>query len=141
MAPVDVVFGRYHVTQPDLLFISRERLGIIVGGKVHGAPDLIIEILSPGTRDHDLGWKKTLYAREGIRDYWIGDPLHSRLIWLRRECCPQRGRSPELPALPRDHHRHRAALRLIARHPLLARSSATTTINSAPTPTTASVTG
>ncbi len=82
MAPVDVVFGRYHVTQPDLLFISRERLGIIVGGKVHGAPDLIIEILSPGTRDHDLGWKKTLYAREGIRDYWIGDPLAKTVLPL-----------------------------------------------------------
>jgi Uma2 family endonuclease len=73
-APVDVVFGRHKTTQPDLLFIRRERLGIVAGGKVHGAPDLIVEILSPGSRDDDLGWKKTLYAREGVLYYWVADP-------------------------------------------------------------------
>lgn len=67
-APVDVVFGRHKTTQPDLLFIRRERLGIVAGGKVHGAPDLIVETLSPGSCDDDLGWKKTLYAREGVLD-------------------------------------------------------------------------
>lgn len=80
VAPVDVVFGPYQVTQPDLLFISSERLDIIIDGKVHGAPDLIIEILSPGTRDHDLGWKKTLYAREGVHFYWIGDPIAKTVL-------------------------------------------------------------
>lgn len=75
VAPVDVVFGLYRVVQPDLLFIQRQRLDIVNRGKIEGAPDLIIEILSPGTRDHDLGWKKTLYAREGMRFYWIADPI------------------------------------------------------------------
>ncbi len=76
VSPIDVVFGRYATTQPDLLFIGRERLHIIANGRVQGAPDLIIEILSPGTRDHDLGWKKILYAREGVRHYWVADPLN-----------------------------------------------------------------
>lgn len=75
VSPIDVVFGRYATTQPDLLFIGRERLPIIVNGRVQGAPDLIIEILSPGTRDHDLGWKKTLYARAGVQHHWVVDPL------------------------------------------------------------------
>jgi len=75
VAPGDVVFGPYRVAQPDLLFIQRERLNIVNRGKIEGAPDPIIEILSSGTRDHDLGWKKTLYAREGVRFYWITDPI------------------------------------------------------------------
>ncbi len=75
VSPIDVVFGRYATTQPDLLFIGRERLHIIANGRVQGAPDLIIEILSPWTREHDLGWKKTLYAREGVRYYWVVDPI------------------------------------------------------------------
>lgn len=73
-APVDAVFGRHKTTQPDLLFIRRERLRIVAGGEVHGAPDLTAEILSPGSRDDDLGWKKPLYAREGVLDYWVADP-------------------------------------------------------------------
>lgn len=74
-APTDVYLGPYRVVQPDLLFIARERLEIITRMYIAGAPDLIMEILSPGTRDHDLGWKKTLYAREGVGHYWVVDPL------------------------------------------------------------------
>ena len=82
VAPGDVVFGPYRVAQPDLLFIQRERLNIVNRGKIEGAPDPIIEILSSGTRDHDLGWKKTLYAREGVRFYWIADPIAKTVLPL-----------------------------------------------------------
>ena len=81
-APTDVRFGPYQVVQPDLLFIGSERLSIIEAQYIDGAPDLIIEILSPGTRDHDLGWKKTLYAREGVRFYWIADPIAKTILPL-----------------------------------------------------------
>ena len=74
VAPVDVVFGRYRTAQPDVVFIRRERLSIIVRGKVRGVPDLVVEVLSPGTRRADLGWKMTLYAREGVSYYWVVDP-------------------------------------------------------------------
>jgi Uma2 family endonuclease len=73
-SPVDVVFGPHDVTQPDLIFIRRERLGIIIGDKVRGAPDLIIEVLSPSTRANDLGRKLRLYARAGVPFYWVVDP-------------------------------------------------------------------
>lgn len=81
-APTDVHFGPYQVVQPDLLFIGNERLSIIEAQYIDGAPDLIIEILSPGTRDHDLGWKKTLYARERVRFYWIADPSAKTVLPL-----------------------------------------------------------
>lgn len=73
-APTDVVFDRHRATQPDLLFIRRDRLHIVTAANIQGAPDLIVEILSPGTREDDLGWKLTLYAREGVAYYWVVDP-------------------------------------------------------------------
>src|ERR1035437_3685638 len=54
-----------------MLFISNERANIITDQNIQGAPDLVIEILSPGTEDRDLGEKKMLYARYGVKEYWI----------------------------------------------------------------------
>ncbi len=72
-APLDVVFADDTIVQPDLLFISNERLPILRDW-VHGAPDLLIEILSPGTRDRDRTLKRRLYARHGVRELWLVDP-------------------------------------------------------------------
>lgn len=74
IAPVDVVFDPHNVTQPDLFFIRPARLSIVTRANVRGAPDLIVEILSPGTRDRDLGDKRRLYARFGAPYYWVVDP-------------------------------------------------------------------
>ncbi len=60
--------------QPDLLFISHERRAIIGEKQVTGAPDLVIEVLSPSTARRDRGVKLDLYARHGVRQYWIVDP-------------------------------------------------------------------
>jgi Uma2 family endonuclease len=76
-APLDVVLGEgdgREVVQPDILFISKERAEIIAEEEIRGAPDLVIEIISPGTEDRDRHYKKTLYARHGVREYWIVDP-------------------------------------------------------------------
>lgn len=59
---------------PDLFFIDRTRLHIVGPKAVVGAPDLVVEILSPSTRDRDLGEKKRIYARHGVREYWNVDP-------------------------------------------------------------------
>lgn len=72
-APLDVILADDSIAQPDLLFISNERLPI-VRDWVHGAPDLVIEILSPGTRDRDRTLKRHLYARYGVRELWLVDP-------------------------------------------------------------------
>ena len=72
-APTEVYFARNNVTHPDLLFIRSDRLHIITRTSIQGPPDLIIEILSPSTRQDDFGWKMTLYARYGVPHYWIVD--------------------------------------------------------------------
>ena len=77
LAPLDVVLGEgeeREVAQPDLFFISRERFQIIAEEEIRGAPDLVVEVTSPVTEDRDRHYKKTLYARHGVREYWIVDP-------------------------------------------------------------------
>ena len=73
-APVDVRLTPDNVVNPDIVFIARDRLHIVGPKTIDAAPDLIVEILSPGTRRRDLTVKRDLYARFGVREYWIVDP-------------------------------------------------------------------
>ncbi len=74
VAPVYVVFDDEEVTEPDAIFIRRERLGIATPSEVRGAPDLVVEVLSPSTRRRDLRVKMQIYARFGVPFYWVADP-------------------------------------------------------------------
>jgi Uma2 family endonuclease len=78
-APLDVVMEDHNVLQPDIFFVSNERAGIRQGGRILGAPDLCVEILSPGTERIDRVRKLGLYARFGVTHYWIVD-LAARTI-------------------------------------------------------------
>ncbi len=73
-APCDVYFDDENVVQPDILFISREKLNIIGEKNIQGPPDLVIEIISENTAYRDFVQKKRLYARFGVREYWIVIP-------------------------------------------------------------------
>jgi len=73
-APCDVVLSDRDVVQPDIFFISKGRSQIITRENIKGAPDLIIEILSLSTAEYDRTYKRTLYARSGVKEYWIVDP-------------------------------------------------------------------
>jgi Uma2 family endonuclease len=73
-APTDVVLSPYDVAQPDLLFISNERLGIVTEANVQGAPDLVVEVLSKKTQRRDEGLKREIYERYGVREYWTFNP-------------------------------------------------------------------
>ena len=75
MALFDVVLSDTDVVQPDLLWISRSREDRLTDENVRGAPDLVIEILSPPTTDRDLGYKHDVYGRHGVLEYWIVDPV------------------------------------------------------------------
>lgn len=78
-APLDVVLEDRTVVQPDVMFVSNERMGILRKPHVAGAPDLCVEILSPGTARLDRVRKLGLYARHGVPHYWIVD-LEARTI-------------------------------------------------------------
>ena len=86
-APCDVVLSDTDVVQPDLLFISRERTHLVRNGdNVQGAPDLVVEILSPATADRDRGYKRALYARHAVAEYWLVDPVAETItVHLLRE--------------------------------------------------------
>jgi Uma2 family endonuclease len=75
MAPCDVLLAPGVVVQPDLLFIRADRRGIVEPNNVVGAPDLVVEILSPSDVEHDRERKHALYARHGVQEYWIVDPV------------------------------------------------------------------
>src|SRR5207245_2802868 len=71
----DIVFSRFDVVEPDLLYMSNERAATILTSKhVEGTPELVIEIGSPGTRKRDETIKRQLYQRAGVSEYWVVDP-------------------------------------------------------------------
>ncbi len=72
-SPIDVYLSRHDVLQPDIAFVSNARADRIHDDGIHGAPDLVVEALSPSTRALDLGAKRVLYARHGAIEYWIAD--------------------------------------------------------------------
>lgn len=74
VAPRDVVLDEHNVVQPDLLFVTNERLSIVTEKNIQGAPDLVIEVLSPSTSSKDLGDKLSTYARFGVRYCWLVSP-------------------------------------------------------------------
>ncbi|MGQ9631389.1 MAG: Uma2 family endonuclease [bacterium] len=73
-APLDVVLSDEDVVQPDILFISKDRVDIIGERSIRGAPDLVVEILSPATAERDRTLRKKLYAKYGVRECWLVDP-------------------------------------------------------------------
>ncbi|CAN5458826.1 Uma2 family endonuclease [soil metagenome] len=75
--PVDVVLSETDIVQPDLLYIRTERVSEIVGEfAIHGAPDLIVEIIAPYSIVRDRHQKLALYQRVGVLEYWIVDPAN-----------------------------------------------------------------
>ena len=73
MAPMDVRLADHSVVQPDLLLVMPERRSIIQD-RIEGAPDLLVEVLSPSTARMDRGAKLRLYAESDVREYWLVDP-------------------------------------------------------------------
>jgi len=74
-APFDVVFSNFDVVEPDLLYLSKERAAAVLTSlHATGAPDLVVEIGSKGTRKRDETIKRRLYERFGVAEYWVIDP-------------------------------------------------------------------
>jgi Uma2 family endonuclease len=81
-APLDVILSEHDVLEPDLLLVLNEHKDFLQDW-VRGAPDLVIEVLSPTTEARDRGIKLKAYARYGVGEYWIVDPV-TRVIELYR---------------------------------------------------------
>ncbi len=73
-SPIDVLFSKTDVVQPDIVFISKSNLNIVEEKYIHGAPDLVVEVLSPGTQKKDRTIKHKLYEKHGVQEYWIVSP-------------------------------------------------------------------
>lgn len=82
-APFDVVLSNIDVVQPDLIFVSNDRADIITPANIQGAPDLVVEILSPSTAARDKTFKRSLYAKHGITEYWMVDLTEKTITILR----------------------------------------------------------
>ena len=73
-SPIDVYLDKENAYQPDIVFINQNRLDIIKEDGIYGAPDLVIEVLSPSTAYYDLKIKFRVYENYGVKEYWIVDP-------------------------------------------------------------------
>jgi Uma2 family endonuclease len=73
-APLDVVFSKWDIVEPDLLLVTADQPEILTEKHIVGAPALVIEILSPGTRSRDQRLKRQLFEHNGVREYWMVDP-------------------------------------------------------------------
>ena len=82
-APFDVVMSDHDVVEPDLLVVLNDQLDVLTEKHVRGAPAIVVEILSPGTRRRDETLKRQLYARTGVREYWMVDPDARRIVVCR----------------------------------------------------------
>lgn len=98
VAPLDVVFSEKTSLQPDVIFVSSARRGIIGPEYIIGAPDLVAEILSPYRVAFDRVTKLGQYARHGVGEYWIIDPAAESV-----EVCALVGSNYELKATLSGH--------------------------------------
>lgn len=84
LSPLDTVFSTWDVVEPDLLFVAADQLEILTDANIQGAPALVVEILSPSTRQRDLGIKRQLFDHGGVREYWVVDEKAREVTVYRR---------------------------------------------------------
>jgi Uma2 family endonuclease len=90
-APFDVHLPSGDIVEPDILFVAKDNLGIVQDW-VRGAPDLVVEVLSPDGIDRDRFVKRNLYAQNGVREYWIVDADSKSIeVFTLRVGTPQAG--------------------------------------------------
>ena len=81
-APAAVLLPGETAVEPDLFYVRRERSRIFTDRACEGTPDLVVEIVSPSNRRHDLERKRELYARHGVPEYWLLAPESETVLAL-----------------------------------------------------------
>ncbi len=87
LSPVDVFFDKKNIYQPDVVFLGKKRANLISKRGVEGAPDLLVEVISPTNSFIDRYTKKKAYFKFGVKEYWIIDPANKS---LEITCCPKK---------------------------------------------------
>ena len=82
ISPYDVHFSKRNIFQPDIIYIAHENLNKIESKGLVGVPDLVVEILSPGTAHVDIGEKRDVYEQYGVKEYFIVDPVDKKVTTL-----------------------------------------------------------
>ena len=81
-APYDVVLSEIDIVEPDLLLVLHAGRAVVTEKNVQGPPDMILEVLSPGTAARDRNLKRKRYERFGVQEYWLIDPDDNTLEML-----------------------------------------------------------
>lgn len=74
-SPIDVLLSRFSIVEPDICFVGEERLSLVSERGIEGAPDIVVEILSPSTARVDETTKRQIYAKYGVGEYWLVDTV------------------------------------------------------------------
>ncbi len=81
-SPIEVFLDQHNVFEPDVLFLKPDSECTVGDKRLTGAPDLVVEVLSPSTAKHDRKQKHTAYEQHGVKEYWIVDPAHEVIeVW------------------------------------------------------------
>lgn len=81
-APVEVYLDEHNIFEPDVLYLKADSRCTVGEKRLTGAPDLVVEVLSPGTARYDRQQKYEAYQQHGVGEYWIVDPLHETVeVW------------------------------------------------------------
>lgn len=81
-SPIEVFLDQHNVFEPDVLFLRPDSRCEVGDKRLQGAPDLVVEVLSPGTAKHDRKQKFAAYEKHGVTEYWIVDPVHQVIeVW------------------------------------------------------------
>jgi len=75
-APMDVIFNDTNVVQPDLIIVSSTQSHIVTERAIEGVPDVVVEIMSPGTSERDRHYKRRLYEHFQVPEFWLVNPEH-----------------------------------------------------------------
>jgi Uma2 family endonuclease len=85
-SPIEVYLDQYNIYEPDVVYISPESRCVVEEKRLSGAPDLVVEVLSPSSVKHNREKKFNAYQAHGVQEYWIADPVNISLeVWILRD--------------------------------------------------------
>jgi Uma2 family endonuclease len=82
LSPFDVELSPNQVVQPDIIVVLNENKQKITHSRIVGAPDLVVEVVSPGSVGYDRREKQNIYAQAGVPEYWLVDPISQNVELL-----------------------------------------------------------